>query len=230
MIKMNRIVLLAVFFGIMAAAAFGAEEPRKPVVDYPLDPDKEVKVQQLAGLKPKEAFERLKDIDLVTDEPALNKAIFTAFNQRKQRAIDIALEYLKLSRIGSDAERLMTRNTDLFVAKKIVQVFSDDAVPRLLDLYKKGDTITRANIIRVSGSLAGGEAIRRLLVEALDDTSPVEENAHPEAIGDPLRICDLAYNQLLLRDEMSDIPRTIGTTHGVEKRDESIEILKGRVR
>lgn len=222
--------IMTMFFATALAVSVSAREPEKPVVDYPLESHREAKIVGLDGLKPKEVVQKLKDIDFVIDEPSLHKAIFKAFKHRRTEAVNLALEYLQLSPVGMDDGTPLNRNTELFIAKKILQVFPEEAVAPLLELYKNGDTTTKANILRASGSLPGGEAIRNLLVQALEDKSATEEGQHPEAVGTPLRLCDIAYNQLVLREDMRDILRTIGTTHRIETRDHNIEILQGRVK
>jgi hypothetical protein len=48
--------------------------------------------------------------------------------------------------------------------------------------------------------------------------------------GDPLRVCDMAYNQLRLRyaEELVDLPRAIGNSHRMEIRDDYIDDLSSR--
>lgn len=44
-----------------------------------------------------------------------------------------------------------------------------------------------------------------------------------------MRICDLAYNQLVLRYRLKNVLRTIGPVHRIETQDSHIEILKGKL-
>jgi hypothetical protein len=73
------------------------------------------------------------------------------------------------------------RTRDIYVAKRIFEIFPDDSVPRLLKLYEGGDAVTKGNIIRVTGKLAG-PAIDRLLMNALNDKTVCEQE-DPEAEG-----------------------------------------------
>jgi len=88
-----------------------------------------------------------------------------------------------------------------------------------------GDTVARSNVISVLGRMAGGQRVRDLLISALDDTTFCVSE-YPERTGQLLRICDLAYNQLVLRYMVKDVLRTIGTVHSIEVRDYHINVLK----
>ncbi len=72
--------------------------------------------------------------------------------------------------------------------------------------------------------MAGGDVIRLLLIEALDDDTSCEDRL-PETVGEPLRICDVAYNQLVLRYNIKGVLRTIGTVHNLEAREYHIQKL-----
>jgi hypothetical protein len=67
---------------------------------------------------------------------------------------------------------------------------------------------------------------RSILKEALEDKSVCEETL-PETLGDPLRVCDEAYNQIVLHFGIQNVLRTIGTVHKIEVRDYHIDKLKG---
>jgi len=74
--------------------------------------------------------------------------------------------------------------------------------------------------------VAGGQEIKHLLIEALDDVASYGELA-PDDMGEPLRVCDMAYNQLVLRYSIRNVHRTIGPGNIIETRDQLIDILKG---
>ncbi len=97
-------------------------------------------------------------------------------------------------------------------------------MPKLLAGYEDGDSITKCNVIRASGNVEGAP-IKALLIGALNDKSSCEDR-HAEMIGDSLRICDMAYNQFVLRYKTKNVLRTIGTVHRIEIRDYHISILK----
>jgi len=96
----------------------------------------------------------------------------------------------------------------------------------LVSLYERGDAVTKGNIIQAAGNMAGGGEIRKLMIRALDDTSAYEEE-NPDSPGEPLRICDVAYNQLVLRYTITNVLRTISPLHSIATRDYHIAILKG---
>lgn len=205
----------------------GAKEPTRPTVDYTFDSKKEAKILELKGLQVPEIFNRLKGIDFIINGKLLNKAIFVAFNNSKKEAVAYAMRHLSGPRQIVEGERV-SRNYDFDVAKKILRMFPDEAVDSLLEVYNSSDPVTKSNIICVLGKMAGGQAIRNLLIEALDDKTFCEEE-HPEMIGEPLRICDEAYNQLVLRYSITNVLRTIGNVHRIEIRDYHIDELKGRL-
>lgn len=225
--KDKRIAILILFvYAFLGFSAFAsAEEPTRPRVDRIFDPKKEAKIRQLENRSLKETFERLRDADFFANEDFLNKGIHKAFGFRKREAISFAIGYLRSSqRTGGPKER-REQIRDLYVAKKILQVFPEEAVNDLQDLYRMGDPITRRNVLYAAGKMADGQAVKNMLIEALDDKSFSEES-DPEMVGEPLRICDVAYNQLVLRYRIKNVLRAIGNTHRIELRDYHIDILK----
>jgi hypothetical protein len=80
-------------------------------------------------------------------------------------------------------------------------------------------------MIRVLGGMPGGKKIETVLMEALDDKMFCADD-DPEESGLPMRICDVAYNQIVLRCKVKGVLRTIGTGHKLEVRNYHIEILK----
>ena len=222
------VAILAACLVVSMMAFARADEPKKPVVNHTFDALKEARIQELPNLPLSTAFEQLKGIDYFVNEPFLHKGIFTAFEFRKKEAIDFAINYLKLPVKEMIGGKSVSRGDDFHVAKKILHVFPDEAVDSLLELYSTGDAVAKGNVIRSSGKMAGGQAIRNLLIEALDDKTFCEER-YPEILGEPLRICDVAYNQILLRYMIRNALRTIGTAHRIEIRDYHIDILKSRL-
>jgi hypothetical protein len=122
--------------------------------------------------------------------------------------------------------KVVSRQTDIYIARKIFQVFPEDATKKLTMLYDRGDAITKGNVIMASGSVAGGPTIRNLLIRALDNKIFCEEQTE-ETLGEPMRVSDVAYNQLVLRYGIKDVLRTIGPSHSIEVRDYHIALLKG---
>ncbi len=218
-------LIFILLLSLAVAMPLYAQEPEKPDVHPILDADREKKVREVAGLPMQAAFERMKENDFFLDNNLLHKSIFERFKNQRAKAIRIALQSLeKPQRESVDGKRI-DRVRDFYIAKKILRVFPDEAVDSILSRYKKGNVLTRANIIRASTKLAGGQPIKELLINALDDKTFVDEG-DPDIEGTPLRICDLAYNQLVVRYQIKNVLRVIGSLHRVDARDYHITILK----
>jgi len=115
---------------------------------------------------------------------------------------------------------------DFTIVKRMFETFPEDATLMLVSRYGRSDAVTKGNIIQAAGNIAGGQDIRALLIQALDEKSVYEEE-NPNSVGKPMRICDLAYNQLVLRYKIRHVLRTISPAHRIEDRDYHIGILKG---
>jgi hypothetical protein len=222
------VVVLTMSFVMLLCNSGNAEEPQRPDVYKALDSEKEARINDVSGLTPEGAFERLRGIDFVTDQDLLQKAIFKTFEHRKAKGIALALNSLKLPVMEIKNGKLVDRTADFYVAKKTLEVFPDESVNKLLELYKRGDAIMKGNIIRASGKIEGGKRIKNLLIRELDDKT-VCEKEYPEMEGIPLRICDEAYNQLVLRYKIRDVLRTIGNAYTIEDRDYHIGVLKEKL-
>lgn len=205
----------------------GIIEPEKPVVNKTFDSEKEAKIKELAGLSYAEAFDKLKAPHFRVNKDLRYKAIYTAFKHRKSKAIVLTLNYLTYPLIEKVKGRLVNRSRDFTVAKGIFEVFPVEATPRLLSVYENSGVVTKSNIILASGKIAGGSPVKDLLVRALDDKTFYEED-NPDLWGVSLRICDLAYNQLVFRYKISDLARVISTAYDIKDRDYHIDILKKR--
>lgn len=212
--------VLVGFICLMVGMAH-ADEPGRPRIDQIFSPEKEARINQLAGYSLEDAWEGLKSDDFISEEDYLNKAVHVAFAAKSGDAVEMALRYVRSGSVQKDAEG--ARN--LYMARKICEVFPDEALEPLLDLYNNGGPKIRKNVIYVLGQLAGGEPVRALLVHALDDTAYCED-VSDESVGDPLRVCDVAYNQLIIRYNIQDVLRVIGTLHKLEVRDFHIQKLR----
>jgi hypothetical protein len=208
-------------FVCFALGIANAAEPKRPNVDQVFSPEKEERISQLAEFSVQTVFENLKGPDFTAEEEYLNKAVQRAFNGRNAEAVQLALGYVKSGQI----QKMPDGPQQLYVAKKVLEVFADEALESLLDLYGSGGPKVRRNVIYVVGQMAGGEPVRALLIHALEDTSSCEDVLE-ETIGDPMRICDVAYNQLVIRYRVQGVLRAIGTSHSIMVRDHHIGILK----
>lgn len=231
--KTDRYILIGKFMAAVFAAvscvvlvmAAAAAEPLRPEVGTPFDDAKEEVISAMVGLPADAVYERLKGMDFFLSEEFSARAVHRVFVNRKTEIIARALDSLKSPLIEFLNGRLVSRAADIGVARKIVEVFPDEAVPALLELYQNGDAVTKGNILRVSGRIAGGERIVALLRDALDDRTTCDQD-NPETGGDPLRLCDLAYNQLVLRYQIPKVLRAIGPVYRIEVRDYHIALLK----
>lgn len=229
MMKYSVVAVLTISFLAVQLASVNATEPQRPDVLKVLDSEKEARITEVMSLPAKEAFKQLKSIDFIVEEDLLNKAIFKTFRHRKREGINLALKSLELPLLEMHEGKLIAdRTADFYVAKKILEVFPSESVSELLMLYKKGNPITKGNIIRASGQIAGGERIKNLLIKALYDRTFCEKE-NPEMDGPPMRICDVAYNQLILRYSIEDLQRAIGNIDTLENRDYYISLLKKRL-
>ena len=210
---------------MMTAAA--ASEPQRPEVNRSFDMKKEQNINRISSHSAGEAFEELKDTEYLVEEDLLNKAIYKTFHDRKEEGIALSLQKLSLPVKEIINGRTVHRARDLYLVRKIVEVFPEESSPILVDLYGSGDATTKGNVIRVSGRVAG-ETARDLLIKALDDKT-VSDKEDPEVDGPPMRICDIAYNQLVLRYRIKNVLRTIGPIDRIENRDYHINNLKWRL-
>jgi len=219
------VLFIALSFALLPVSSAYAAEPERPDVNTIFDIEKEIKIEEIAGLSPGKAFHRLKEMDFLINDSFLSRAVFKAFHKRKAEGIVLALASLTSPIFEKKNGTLISRTDDMFIARRMLEVFPEEAASGLWEFYKNGNAMNRGNVIRASGQVAGGRAIADLLISALDDKDFCEEEID-EVPGMPLRICDVAYNQLVLRYKIRDVLRTIGTTYKLEIRDYHIAILK----
>jgi hypothetical protein len=214
-------LILAVLTALVGPALAAAPEP--PATDILFDSQTEAEFNELAVISGNEAFERLKHEKYFTDEKRMSKAAFKAYENRRKEAFDIAEKNLRLPVRYIVDGNVVTRTPDFYVSKKILEAFPDEGLPMLNRLFRDPDATTRGNVVRASGNMPG-PAATSILMEALADKTPLEDVQEIE--GEPMRVCDMAYNQLVLRYRIKDVLRTIGTIYPIEERDYHIGILK----
>lgn len=227
--KSHRLISIAIFIAFayisISYAPAGAAEPQRPNINKTFSQEKEAKIKTLKSRTSKEVFDELKSSDFMTDRDSSYKAIYEAYRNRKAEALSLAQSYLMLPLIEFVDGRRVTRGRDFNTAKKIFEVFPDEATPMLVSLYYGSGDVTRGNVIYASGGVAGGQPINDMLVNALNDKGYAEEET-PELLGEPLRICDIAYNQIVLRYGVRNVLRTISSSHRIETRDYHINKLR----
>jgi PKD repeat protein len=185
-------------------------------------------VSLMKSMNTSAAFERLKGDDFLASDSQLAQAISQVYGKSKDKAIGIALAKINTPATTVVEGKTIKSTRDFRIAKKILEQFPEDASGRLLGMYSTGSVSTKANVILASGGLAGRPEIYAMLVKALDDKTATLD-ADPDTASNPMRICDLAYNQLALKLRMPDILRVIRPDESVAERDYHINILKERL-
>jgi hypothetical protein len=176
-----------------------------------------------------EAFQTLKKPEISYDNEQLQNMIDAAFRFRENDAVDLAMNQLRTPRIQIRDGKRIDRSEDVRLAKKILKQFPVTAVPLLSREYGSGNATLRGNVVEALGGLYPAPGTDELLKKALDDTDLYGQEEDPEMEGIPLRVCDIAYNQIVLRYGVLDVLRTLGTIHSIEVRDYHIEILKNKL-
>jgi len=224
-IRISIIVLIAVLMMSMNAFGDNFKEPNKPDTNKTFDPGKEKKMDEIASLDIEDAFEELKSDEYLSNPDLAYKAIYKAFNSRKLEILDFTQLYLMYQLSGGPRGEKEMRDKDFLLSKRIFETFPEDAAKMLRTMYDNGDEVTRGNTVRASGKVADGHMTKKLLIEALDDASYYEA-LEPDDMGEPMRVCDMAYNQLVLRYSIRNVHRTIGPGISPEVRDQLIYKLK----
>ena len=192
-------------------------------VDYSeIQAKKEAKIKALVSMDAQRAFEELQKPSFMSDRKGLKGAIRTGFKNREGLAVAIALKTVES--IQSD-EGEPGQGKRFYISKMVLATFPYKSIAALNRMYRISDSSTKGNVIKVLGSMPKEGQVEHLLVAALDNKAFCEEE-DPEIVGYPLRVCDVAYNQLVLRHRIKGVLRTIGTSHRMEVRDYHINVLK----
>jgi hypothetical protein len=219
--KIFTAVIIVFFMAI--APVFGQLEADSPQMDQQFSMEKEKRIAALETMDLHSALEVLASPAFLSEEEYLDEAIYRAFKNRTEEVIEYMMKVVQSTKSAQNNEGV----DNLYLAKRIFQIFPDASLNRLIDLYMNTGPEIRANVIYIVGDMDGGKAIDALLIEALYDTSVCRE-ATGESLGEPLRICDMAYNQLVIRYSMKNVLRTIGTGHSINVRDYHIGELQNR--
>ena len=197
-------------------------------VPQEIDEEMQARIEQLNDLSVQEIFETLRGPDFMGDDALTTYAISESLEDKKDEAIAMAMDYMQYPINQTIDGIVVSGSKDFYVSKKILKVFAEQAIDQLLELYYSEDPAVRANFARVAGELSYIDPIRELLMEALDDKETCEQSTI-EMVGEPLRVCDVSYNQLVLHDEIRNVLRSIGTGLSYEDRDYQIEVLKEKL-
>jgi len=199
-----------------------------PLVEAAPGSDETIDAEVLSQATTQQVFARLADEELIGDEESSRNAVVAAFDRRRAEGIAMALERVTSPAVEASPGRTRSRARDLIVARRILAAFPDESMPSLLDLNARGNAEIKGNVIRAAGRVDRDPRALRLLRSALEDKSVCEELS-PEAMGEPLRVCDVAYNQLVLRSAVKGVLRTISSTHSIAVREYHIGVLRARL-
>ena len=222
--KLINTAVSGVFFVTMVLGLAGIAESNPPFNDSSFNIGRETRIQTLRSLPIEQALNGIKSGEAIGDVEFLDQAVGEVFGHRKIQVVNHVMDNIKLPLFERSGDEEIRRYDEFLVSKAVLQTFSAEALGPLLNLYHDGDPTAKGNAIRVFGGM-GDRRIDALLVDALGDIS-FREQEDPEAVGEPLRVCDEAYNQIVLYFKIRDVPRTIGNATSIEDRDDYIEALK----
>ncbi|OHB53896.1 MAG: hypothetical protein A2Y10_14890 [Planctomycetes bacterium GWF2_41_51] len=189
-----------------------------------LSAEQQTDIDAMKSLSLLDTFEILGEPEYMTNDQLCNEAIAQAYSGSEYEAVELALARVKEPMEPTDDDGIREMKT----ARSILAQFPDVSVPRLAGLYPQYDVSVNVNLITAAGALAGEKEILEMLIKALDDETLTIDKT-PDLVGQPLRICDVAYNQLVLNLKIENVLRTIGTGMTDDVRDYHIDILKGNL-
>jgi len=213
----TRKIYLVLLCGLILCTFFERLDAREAMVD----PVKDAKIKQLSNLSAENVFQNLKKEDFFYDDEFLKRGIDRAFKNRKNEAVRFAISHLKTGKKTRDIEEAKK----FHVAKKILQMFPDESQGYLAELYSDGNPGMRRNVVHAVAGMPASDFARYILMNALEDKAVCEEKSS-DTVGEPLRVCDVAYNLIVLHYQVENVLRTIGTVHRIEVRDFHIKRLK----
>ncbi len=191
-------------------------------------PQVQAAIEALSSVPTSTLLGRLKAPEFLADPGLLRRGVARAYRDRQAEGLASALDILKAIARQAAGEETASGVQDWAVAKAILEAFPSASVPRLLKLYDGSDYATKGTVIRALGNLDDGGSVDAVLLAALEDKTPCETEA-PESEGTPLRLCDVAYNQLVLRYELDGVLRVLGSLHRTAVRDYHIAALLSRI-
>jgi PKD repeat protein len=197
-----------------------------PDIGAQLSPAREAQLEQMKNMSLLEAIEELKDVGFAMNRGYMDIGILTALDDERAEAVAFAINSLRNPRTVQIEGETVLQVPDFLVTREILRVFSQESLPELIRLYDSGDPFLKRNVLLVLGGMPGAEGILRpRLIEALNNQS-FWQDEDAVAAGVPLRVCDTAYNQIVLRYGIKNTPRQLGTPHSLETRDYHIDRLR----
>ncbi len=202
-------------------------EPLPLNVETKLSNEQTNTIYSLESLFLEDTFIRLQGADIFPNKAFLHSAIYSAMKFREEEAVAFAVDYIRKSGSSNSQGEWKDDARAFYVAKEILRVFPETAMEHIFPLYEVSGPKIRGRIVRSLGSISGYDA-QELLFSALEDQRYFE-NDDEELNGIPMRVCDLAYNQLVLRYRIKGVLRNIAPMHKIDVRDYHIEILKNNL-
>jgi PKD repeat protein len=202
-----------------------SDQRRVPDIGAQLSPAREAQLEQMKNMSLIEAIEELKDVGFTMNRSYLDIGIMTALDDERPEAVAFALDSLRNPKTVQIEGETVLQVPDFLLAREILRVFSQESLPELIRLYDSGDPFLKRNVLLVLGGMPGEGIVRSRLIAALDDQS-FWQDEEGVAAGVPLRVCDTAYNQLVLRYGIKNTPRKLGAAHSLETRDYHIDRLR----
>lgn len=120
--------------------------------------------------------------------------------------------------------RVIDRTREVFMARQVLKAMGEPALQRLLELSAAEDPFFKRNILYALSDFDRQEAID-ILVTALDDRSQCKK-VTPETFRRPLRVCDEAYNLLVLKLSPPGLRAPLGQVHTLDQRDERVAAFR----
>lgn len=187
------------------------------------------KISEMNELSAPQILDELEDDNFVSDDDLMIDAIAGSLGNKEEQAVNEAIERIRtFNRKRFDPAAARYRPRKFYSAKKVVNFFADVSADKLIKLCDDKDPFVRGNAVNAAGELSDIPPVKNRLIKALDDKSASEEQT-PETFGWPLRVCDMAYNQLVLYENIENVLRAIGTGLAIEDRNYHIDILKQKL-
>ncbi|MEN6386379.1 MAG: hypothetical protein ABFD79_14440 [Phycisphaerales bacterium] len=211
------------------AMSAGGELSTQSAASVPSSPESTQRISRMTALSVPEIFTQLEDPNISTDDEIMNNAISSSLEDKEDQAVDEAINRIKNTEINRSDPNAYRKARNFYVSRKVVNYFADVSANRLVSLYNDRDPFVRGRVIATAGDLSDIKPVKSMLLKALNDKSSSEEK-DAEMVGEPLRVCDVAYNQLVLNENVQGVLRTIGTGLAIEDRDYHINILKKKIK
>lgn len=192
-----------------------------------LDPARQRRLRGLAACPTTLLPRRLRSPEYLASAALLRLAARTGYERRPSEGLAMAigvLTDLAASPLAADARTRTTQSERWAVARAVLTAFPEAAVPRLIELYDGGDAVTQGLVLQAMGPIDDDGAVDAVLLAALEDRRPCDRGAG-ESLGEPLRLCDVAYNQIVLRHGLRGVQRVLGSSHRIAVRDDQIATL-----